>query len=463
MTLRLARELQAEPEAGAAVARFALTDSGNGEFFATHHGADLRFDHRRGRWLLWRGHRWQPDADGEVRRLAKAAMRQRLEEAVALGDSDGRVKAVRWAIASEARARIEALLYLAQAERPIADAGDAWDADPWLLGCPNGVVDLRTGTLRPGHRDDGITMTTAAGFDPDATCPRFEQFIIEIFSGDLELAAFAQRAVGYSLSGRTDEQVVLLCHGAGSNGKSTLLSTLASVFGDYAFNMPFATIELQQRGTIPNDLAALAGRRFVSASETNDGTRLNESRLKALTGGDPITARFLHQEFFTFTPVATFWLAVNHKPIVRDDSPGFWRRVRLVPFTEQFPVDPTLAPTLRAEAAGVLAWAVRGCLAWQRDGLAAPAVVLEGTRIYQDDSDPLAGFLAEAIELAPGVEVTAGDAFQHYSRWADRQGLGKPPERLTATGLGRKLGERFPTRTVHGRKHYVGLSRVGCV
>ena len=174
-------------------------------------------------------------------------------------------------------------------------------------------------------------------------------------------------------------------------------NTLAETLGAYTYTMPFSTIELNQRSAIPNDVAALVGRRFVMASETNDGTRLNESRVKALTGCDPITARFLHGEFFTFRPVAKFWLAVNHRPVVRDDSFGFWRGIRVIPFSQRFEVDRTLMPALHRNA-GILAWAVRGALAWQAHGLQPSASVLTATQGYQSDSDPLGAFLAEACD-----------------------------------------------------------------
>jgi putative DNA primase/helicase len=222
--------------------------------------------------------------------------------------------------------------------------------------------------------------------------------------------------------------------------------------------MPFSTIELRDRTAIPNDLAALVGRRFIIASETNDGARLNEARVKALTGCDPVTARFLHGEWFTFEPVSKFWLAVNHKPIVRDDSHGFWRRIRLIPFRQRFDVDPTLGEQLEAEAPGILAWAVRGALAWQRDGLQAPASVMEATAEYEADSDPLAAFLMEACTLDVNAEVGARDLFEHYRAWATHHGL-TDRERLTPTMFGRKVRERF--ERVQGRRGnvYRGLSR----
>jgi putative DNA primase/helicase len=227
----IADRVNARPRSAEA-APFNLTDSGNAEYLAHLHGNDLRYDHRRARWLLWQGHRWQPDADAEVQRLAKAAMRERFKDAAALDDPNARVRAAKWATASESRTGLNNLLSCAQAERPIADKGDAWDADAMLLGVPNGVVDLRTGALRSGRREDRMTMSAAVAYDPDATCPRFEAFLSEVFD-DAVLADFVQRAVGYSPTGSTTEQCLFLLHGHGANGKGTLMQALTHVFGEY--------------------------------------------------------------------------------------------------------------------------------------------------------------------------------------------------------------------------------------
>lgn len=438
---------------------FPLSDTGNAEHFAATQGNAVRYDHRQGRWLLWRTHRWCLDVDAEIRRLAKASIRHRFTTAAACEHLDERSRLAKWALSSESRARLEALLALAQAEPPIADAGDNWDQAPLLLGVPNGVIDLRTGQLRAGRQEDRLTMSAATPFDPNAAAPRWDRFIHEVFGGDAALTAFVQRAIGYSLTGDTEEQCLFLCYGTGANGKGTLLNTLHSMLGDYGWNMPFSTVELSQRTSIPNDMAALVGRRFIVASETNDGTRLNESRIKTLTGCDPITARFLHAEFFTFKPIAKLWLCVNHKPVVRDDSHGFWRRIRLIPFQQTFSVDTGLAKALQAERPGILAWAVRGCLAWQQfGGLNPPTIVTEATSTYARESDPLAEFLEEFCRLAPDAEAGAAEMYAHYTGWANYRGLSER-ERLTCTMLGRKMGERFPSEKTRSGKHYKGVSR----
>ena len=442
---------------------FHRTDSGNAELFSHLYGNRLRYDHRRRRWLVWAEHHWQPDADAEVRRLAKAAARWRFHAAADIDDLKEREAQAKWAIGSESRKRLDAVLSLAQAEKPLADAGDDWDTDPWLLGVPNGVVDLHTGVLRPGRQDDRITMQAGVAFDPSAECPRFERFLEEIFDGDQEVIDFTKRSIGYSFSGDTSEEMVIIGHGFGANGKSTLFKVLRNLLGSYAFNMPFSTIEAGHKGSVPNDLAALANRRLVTSSETNEGTRLNESRLKALTGRDPITARFLFSEFFEFVPVAKFWLAVNHKPHIEDDSYGFWRRVRLLPFLRRFRGDEDdkhLDDKLNAELAGILALGVRGCLAWQREGLEPPERVRTATEEYQRESDPLAAFIDDRCVTMPHCEIKGGHLYKAYRRWAEDEGLSQR-ETLSATKFGRMMGERFRRERSRGGNIYHGIGLEG--
>ena len=232
---------------------------------------------------------------------------------------------------------------------------------------------------------------------------------------------------------------------------------LTRVFGTYAYTAPFSTFVKDFRPSISNDLAALAGRRLVWASEANERDQLNEGRLKSLTGGDIVTARFLHHEFFQFVPTLKLFLAVNHRPVVKDDSFGMWRRVRVVPFLQRFPINTTLEDELAAEAPGILAWAVRGCLLWLAEGLQPPACVLAATSDYEEDSDPLADFLSTTCEQSPERSVGASAFYKHYEQWADQQGL-TVRDRLSATMFGRKATERFDKRHTEQGKVYFGVA-----
>lgn len=439
---------------------FPRTDSGNAEFFAHLNGERVRYDHQRKRWLIWHRHRFAPDVDGEILRLAKQAARQRHLQAIDIADSEERRKEAVWAINTESKARLEAMLALAQAEEPLSDTGQNWDEDPLLLGLPNGVIDLRTGVLRPGRPRDAITMAAGTAFDPQATAPRFRRFLSEIFEDNQELIAFIKRAVGYSLTGLTSEQCFFLLYGRGSNGKSVLLNVLLALFGDYGYAAPFSTFEHSRSNSIPNDVAQLAGRRLVVASETNEGTRLNEARIKQLTGGEPQTARFLNHEYFTFTPRASIFLAVNHRPQVRDDSYGFWRRVRLVPLDRQFSpedIDLHLQEKLLTELPGILSWAIEGCLEWQKEGLNPPAEVATAVADYEVDSDPLAEFLAECCFEDANASVRASTVFERYRTWAETHKLSER-DQLSSRVFGERLSARFEKRRTGAGIVYFGLA-----
>jgi putative DNA primase/helicase len=427
--------------------------------FAALYKDRLRFDHKRKRWLIWGEHHWREDEDGALRRYAKNAARQREVLARPLEEKEHEKQRI-WAFESESRSRLDATLILAQSEVLLADAGTEWDADPWLLGVPNGVVDLRAGGLRVGRQNDKITVVTKATFDAQASCPRWHRFLNEIFEGDTELIDYVWRAVGYSASGHTSEQCLFLCHGRGANGKSTLLETLRFALGEYAYNTPFSTLELQSRSSIPNDVAALAGRRLVVSSETNESSRFNEARVKALTGGDTITARLLYKEFFEFGPTAKYWLALNHVPSVKDDSHGFWRRVRLIPFLHKFEgqeQNMRLTAELQGEAPGILAWMVSGCLEWRRRGLASPQQVKSATESFRQLMDAVGEFIEDECVLDTGAEVSSADIWTSYLDYCN-ENREQPPltrkefsARLEAKGLSRaRTDDRKRTRIWKG-------------
>lgn len=424
------------------------TDAGNAAILAYLFGDKVRWDWRHGRWLVWEGHWWQEDPDGELPRMALEAAGWRARNAYdTLSDKPEAAKAAfAFALRSRDSFRINACLDLARSTRPIADAGQGWDENPWLLACANGILDLRSGELRDGRREDKITMHLEHAFAPHAECPRWERFIGEIFGGDTGLGEFIQRATGYSLSGVTTEQAFFILHGRGSNGKSVFLEVLRHVLGPFSYDPGFAAFEATPGAAPhPEALAELARRRFVTASETTERTRLNEQRLKVLSHGDTTSAAFKYGKRFEFKPECKIWLALNHRPAVSDDSLGFWRSVRLIPFERQFigaADDKTLTATLREEAAGILAWAVRGCLAWQECGLDAPAKVSAATEQYRADSDPLGEFLAERCEIGMGYVTRAGVLYQGYAAWAEGQGFSKR-EILSTTAFGRRLTGRF--------------------
>jgi putative DNA primase/helicase len=422
---------------------FPLTDLGAAEFFADRYGSRVRFDHRRGRWLIWNGLRWAPDADAQIYRLCGEHLRQWQRDALNIPERERRQRVVEYALRLERRGGMENILAVAKGLKPIASTGHEWDLDLYLLGVENGVIDLRAGTHRPGAPADMITMSAKASYDAQAVCPQWDAFLTSVLPDD-DLRVFVRRFVGYALTGNTDEQVLAMLYGKGSNGKSTLLSTLVDVFGDYAATIAFSALEFK-RSDIPNDIANLQHVRFVMASEVKEGQRLNEARIKALTGGDTISARHLYSEWFSFKPAAKFFLAVNHKPMVADDSYGFWRRIRLVPFRQFFTGSDRVADLpqrLLEERDGILRWAVEGCLEWQRERLNLPLSILDASAEYQAESDPLADFLVECCEADTEAETKAHVVYSTYSKWAESRRIPKPSV-LQPTAFGLRFSDKF--------------------
>ena len=368
------------------------------------------------------------------------------------------MKAIRWAIGSENAARRENLMKCATKLKTLAVDGTAWDTRPLLLGVQNGVLDLEDGRLRDGAPADYITKASSVVYDPAARCPRFEQFMQEIFADCPELVAYLQRCLGYALTGLTGEQAFWIFWGLGSNGKSTLIELFGQVvlgLSDYAWTMPFPTASWSNSMS-EYQKAELVGRRFVTASEVTRRGHLNEELVKSLTGDDTLNARHPYGRPFQFVPAAKFFFRVNDKPIIRDESHGMWRRVKLVPFTQRFDVDMTLAATLAAEASGILAWTMRGCLDWQRDGLAEPAIVRAVTEKYRVESDLLASFLTERCEVGPGARVGGRELYKAYREWCDDQRT-PDDERLTQKVFGLRIKNRFPDVGTKRKVTYSGL------
>lgn len=415
------------------------TDLGNAERFAEHVGKRFRYCHIWGCWLHYDGRRWARDTDGAVVRAARDTLRAMAAEAQSIPDEDHRAEVVKHALDSESSARVSAMHTLAQSLLAVAPA--QLDADPELFNVENGTVDLRTGELRPHDPDDFITKLAPVEFDPDAACPRWQAFVLQVLGGSERLVEFVQRAIGYSLTGLTSEQVLLLLYGTGANGKSTLLETLRLMLGDYATIADFTTFLRRDTDGARNDLARLVGTRFVSAVEAEAGRRLDEALVKQLTGGDTITARFLFKEFFDFRPNFKIWLAANHKPTIGNTDHGIWRRIRLIPFTVTIPdhqQDKRLPEALAAELPGILAWAVRGCLAWQADGLGMTDEVRAATDSYRDEMDVFGPFLEECCFAEPGSHIKTKELNTTYAEWCEANGERK----RSAKALGGALRER---------------------
>ena len=431
-----------------------LTDLGNAERLRDLHGADLRFDYTRKKWVHWDERRWAEDTTGEVERRAKEAVRSIFDEAKRCNDPDRREKLAKWAVQSESAPRIRSMLALARSALPIESP--AFDTMPLAFNVLNGTINLTTGTIEAHDAAAFHSKLAPVAYDPTATCPLFQAFLDRIFAGNNELIAFVQRAVGYSLTGVTGEHVVFLCWGTGANGKSTLVETLRTLCGDYGQQVPSETLLVQKHGGgIQNDVARLRGVRFAAAQETGRGRALDEALLKRLTGGDTVVARYLYGEYFEFVPSAKLWIATNHKPVIRGTDEAIWRRIPLIPFAVTIPErerDRDLAANLRDELPGILNWALEGCLAWQqRRGLEPPDVVLGATAEYRREMDVLGTFLDECSVNDQAGEVSVKDLYEKYSEWCKESGEYK----LAKNTFGTRLTERGIQKGKTGAKGHL--------
>ena len=431
-----------------------LTDVGNAARLLLKHGADLRFSVGPGVWLIWDGKRWKQDERKKIISLCKNTALSILDEAKQAEDPR-RDDLMKWARASQKRERVTAMAALAEPD--VAVGPDDLDSDPWLFNCKSGTIDLRTGELRTHRREDLITKLAPVEYDPDAPCPRFMAFLNEIFDADQDLIGFVQRWLGHCLTGDITEQYLMIFWGDGNNGKSVLLDTCCSLMGEYAGMAPPDLLTVRKNPEHPTEVASLRGLRLAVASETEQGSELRLQMVKRLTGDASLTARVMRGDYFRFDPTHKLIMVTNNKPEIRENTEAAWRRIRLVPFEVVIPQskrDPKLMKTLKGEFPGILAWMVRGCLAWQKNGLEAPASVIAATEDYRGVANSLDAFIAECCTLGEGLCVKAGTLSEEYSAWCEREH--RMPLKGRAWGKGLKARGCVDER-LNGIRHWIGI------
>jgi P4 family phage/plasmid primase-like protien len=423
---------------------FKRTDLGNAERMVHRHGQNIRFNTSFGKWYLWDGKRWNEDKVSKVLQIAKDTVRAIYEEAAQCDDPDLRKSLGEHAMRSESRSRIESMVSLAKSEVPVLP--DEMDKNIWAFNCENGVINLKNGELQPHSRDYMMTKISPVTYDASADCPTWKGFLNDIFQDEQgnikqDTIDFLQKAVGYSLTGSTTEQVLFFLYGTGRNGKSTFMNVIKDILGDYGKQTNAETFTVKKSDRVNNDIAALKGARMVAATESEEGARLAESLVKQLTGGEPVQARFLHQEYFEYVPQFKIFFTTNHKPVIRGADEGIWRRIRLVPFTVRVPdekLDKDLPEKLRNEMSGILRWMVEGCLKWQKEGLGVPQEVKDATDSYRDEMDTIGSFISDLCVVHENAKTLAADLYRQYGYWCQDNG----EYEITKQKFNRKLEER---------------------
>jgi len=439
------------------------TDGGNAQRLIRLHQNNIKYCHTFKKWMVWDGHRWKIDGDGSTYRLCDDVIREIYSEAANQIDSKDRQEWAKFAIRSDSGRGYRDMLFLASFHKSVAITSERLDTNPLLFNTQNLTIDLKTFEAREPSREDLITKAASAVYDPSAKCPIWMRFLDKIFQGDKDLIGYVQRAAGYSLTGSMVEQVYFFCHGTGANGKSVFLATFRALLGDYAKQASFDTFLIQHTAKVRNDLAALAGARIITASEAEEGSRLSMQVIKSWTGGDPVTARFLFGEDFTFKPVGKIWLAANTKPAISERNYAAWRRVHLIPFLVTIPPeeqDRELEKKLLDELPGILIWALDGLKEYHRIGLQPPEAVKAATDAYRRENDSMAAFLSECCEVRKLAICKNSDLITAYRLFCGMVGYEPISQRrLSEDLIGRPGIRQTRDRTLGMIWHGIGLSQ----
>lgn len=430
-----------------------LTEDWAAQIFADRHAGDLLYCHDSARWYTWTGAAWIPNRSG----LAFQWARELARELCSQQDQATRFIASKVSFASgvERFCRVDPVF---------AVTADAWDRDPWLLGTPGGTVDLRTGELRRARPDEHITKLTAVAPVGAPDCPLWLTFLQEATGSDATLIRFLRQWAGYCLTGLTREHALVFVHGAGGNGKSVFLNVLIGILGAYATTAAMDTFTATRGDKHPTDMAMLRGARLVTASETEADRAWAEARIKQLTGGDPVTARFMRQDFFTFLPTFKLTIVGNHRPMLRNVDEAARRRFNIVPFTRK-PERPDreLEEKLQAEWPAILRWMIEGCADWQLNGLVRPDVVRDATEEYFAAQDSFGQWLEDhcLVEAEnPFRKATTQELFASWGEFA--RSHNEPIGTLTSFGdrmdkLGFRKNKNVPNATGGRSRGYEGI------
>jgi putative DNA primase/helicase len=422
-----------------------LTETGNAERLVARFRNLIRYCPPRKKWLTWNGCKWEWDERGVVKQMAKRTVRAIYAEAEHAAEKKVRDAIVSHAKASEKGAARKQMIDLAQSEEGMPVLPDELDANPWLFNVLNGTIDLKTGELRPHSRRDLITKLAPVKYEPGARHPLWDKYVTDATGGDTELAAYLQRSVGYALQGNVTEKAFWFLYGPPDGMKSTFIDAVSSTMGEYAEAADFTTWIVQTNtGGNRGDLVSLLGARLVCSVEVRKGVKFDEAVLKKVTGGDELKAAAKFEKEIRFRPSFALWLAANDAPVIRDDDDGAWSRVRRVPFDHPLPKDqqdPTMRERLRAPdvQTAILAWAVNGCLQWQRSGIGTCAAVERSSAAYRGEMDRIVGFFDESCRFEDDARVERKLFREAYEAWCKENGIKAP---LSPRDIALRLRER---------------------
>lgn len=454
------------------------TDAANADAIVVEQGGDFCYVPEWGKWIAWDGRRWVrvgarqrvfaaaiQIARNEHSRCASriAVLDEKIRVAALKGqkdeDSEARLKIeqrlLKWHEQSQNASKVEAAMKVLEA-RLIVQL-NTLNRNPMLLNVANGTIDLRTAELMPHRREDLITQLADVEWSDGAKCPTWDAFVLHAMGGDRTLVCYLQRLIGYSITGLTTEHVLAFFHGGGRNGKSTFLQAVRTMLGEYACPAPRGLLFEDKSQRHPTEMAGLHEKRFVVGAEIGEFVTLDEAKVKDLTGGDAISVRRMNEDFWDLIPTHTLFIGGNHKPVIKGNDLGIWRRVRLIPWLVQIDeadVDKALPEKLRAELPGILRWAVLGCVDWQEQGLQEPETVKAATQEYRDESDTLGQFFEERCNFGDGHTCARADLRLQYEQWCTEAGH-KP---VGAKKIAARLREKGVTA---GLEYSTGKTRDG--
>jgi putative DNA primase/helicase len=414
------------------------TELGYAHRLAKVYEGRLRYVHTWNRWVVWDGKRWAHDRTAQAQRCAKLIARRMTDVVLASEDDPLYKQHLSAARKGESSASVNSVLNLAKSDERFATAYEDLDADPFLLNCTNGTLDLRTGELRSHDPNDLLTKMTGAAYDPDAPGPVFDGFLRKV-QPDERMRAFLARLLGHALEGRVVEHILPIFCGTGKNGKSTLSLAAMRALGDYAGPADPELLTARTFDAHPTGTADLCGMRLAQIDESDKGRHLGEGTVKRLTGGDRIKARRMREDFWWFDPTHTFLMLTNHKPVITGTDEGIWRRIRLVPWGVVIPEDQqdsALKDKLALELDAILAWMVAGYADWKANGLDEPDAVTDATAAYRGESDSLGRFIRE--RCTDFGEIKSSDLFAEFQKWCSDAGV----ESCTQTAFSTELTNR---------------------